>query len=408
MYRHFFELAEYPFQLTADARYFFQGQGYLRARDYLNYILRERDGVALITGEPGIGKTMLLEHALADLEADIVVGRIQQTLLTTTEFLLAICLQFGMKPFQFNKSVLIDEIQRFCHLLHAEGKTVVLVVDEAHNLRMDTLEEIRMLAKLEKNGKKLMQIVLVGQPALRHMLSSMRNDSLSQMIRLTCQIEPLSKSEIEYYIDYRLYVASNGVDRELIPSELLPAIMRYTGGVPHLINLLCDMMMIIACTNKSQVLDRTCLNAAVKTLGWPVYQKRTRDMPKPVDDNKFVQQRPLPILEIRQHNQIAARILLSRERMRIGREQGQDIRLEDRRASRQHAQILYLFGCFFLQDLNSTNGTYVNGQRVGWHALSNNDRVRIGHCLLEFQAGMAEELSDETGEITQPKLVAVN
>ena len=251
MYRHFFELEEYPFQLTADARYFFQGQGHMRAKDYLNYILRERDGVALITGEPGIGKTMMIEHALAHLDESIVLGRIQQTLLTTTEFLLAICLQFGMKPYQFNKTVLIDEIQRFCHLQNADGKTVLLVVDEAHNLRMDTLEEIRMLANLEKNGKKLLQIVLVGQPALRHMLSSTRNDSLSQMIRLTCQIEPLSKSEIEYYIDYRLYVASNGVDRELIPSELLTSIMRYTGGVPRLINLLCDMMMIIACTRNS-------------------------------------------------------------------------------------------------------------------------------------------------------------
>ncbi|MBI1422173.1 MAG: AAA family ATPase [Gammaproteobacteria bacterium] len=407
MYRHFFELAEYPFQLTADARYFFQGQGHMRARDYLNYILRERDGVALITGEPGIGKTMLLEHALADLDADIVVGRIQQTLLTTTEFLLAICLQLGMKPFQFNKTVLIDEIQRFCQLQHAEGKNVVLVVDEAHNLRIDTLEEIRMLAKLERNGKRLMQIVLVGQPTLRHMLSSMRNNSLSQMVRLTCQIEPLGKSEIANYIEYRLYVASNGVDRGLFPSELVPAIMRYTGGVPRLINLLSDMMMIVACMRKSQVLDRACLNTAIKTLAWPVYQKRIREMPKAVEDNKFVQQRPLPVLEIRQHNQIVARFLLSRERMRIGREEGQDIRLDDRRASRQHAQILYLFGSFFLQDLNSTNGTYVNGQRVGWHAISNKDRIRIGHCLLEFQEGMAEELSEVTGEITQPKLVAV-
>lgn len=407
MYRHFFELEEYPFQLTADARYFFQGQGHMRAKDYLNYILRERDGVALITGEPGIGKTMMIEHALAHLDESIVLGRIQQTLLTTTEFLLAICLQFGMKPYQFNKTVLIDEIQRFCHLQNADGKTVLLVVDEAHNLRMDTLEEIRMLANLEKNGKKLLQIVLVGQPALRHMLSSTRNDSLSQMIRLTCQIEPLSKSEIEYYIDYRLYVASNGVDRELIPSELLTSIMRYTGGVPRLINLLCDMMMIIACTRNSPSLDRACLNAAIKTLGWPMYQKRISDMPKAVYDNKFVQQRPLPILQIRQNNQIVARILLSRERMRIGREEGQDIHLDDRRASRQHAQILYLFGSFFLQDLNSTNGTYVNGQRVGWHALSNHDRIRVGHCLLEFQESMADELTDDTSETTQPKLVAV-
>jgi len=164
MYRHFFELEEYPFQLSTDARYFFQSQGHMRAGDYLSYILRERDGVAMITGEPGVGKTMMLEHALADLDGNIVVGRIQQTLLTTTEFLLAICLQFGIKPYQFNKTILIDEIQRFCHLQDTEGKSVLLIVDEAHNLGMDTLEEVRMLANLEKNGKSCYRLCWLDNP----------------------------------------------------------------------------------------------------------------------------------------------------------------------------------------------------------------------------------------------------
>jgi type II secretory pathway predicted ATPase ExeA len=412
MYRYFFELEDYPFQLTADARYFFLGNGHLRARDFLNYVLRERDGVALITGDPGVGKTIMLEHALAELDDNIVVGRIRQSLLTSTEFLLAICLQFGMKPYQFNKTVLIDEIQRFCHLQHADGKSVVLVVDEAHNLRMDTLEEVRMLANLERNGRKLLQIVLIGQSTLIHTLSSTQNDSLSQMIRLTCQIDPLNKAETADYINYRLYVANNGVNRELIPAELLPSIMRYTGGVPRLINLLCDMLLIIACMRETNTVDRTCLTAAIKKLGWKVYQKRhlvtsntDADLNADADENKFIQKRPLPILEIRHKHKIIARYLLNRERMRVGRDVGQDIRIDDRRASRQHAQILYINGSYFLQDLNSTNGTYVHSQRVKWHALTNHDKIRIGHCVMEYQESVLDEL---TVQIGQPKLVVNN
>ena len=335
-------------------------------------------------------------------------GRIRQTQLTTTEFLLAVCLQFGLKPETFSKPVLIDEIQRFCYERYLDRKTVMLVVDDAHNLRMDTLEELRMLANLESDGRKLLQIVLVGQPKLKHMLSVQRDNELSQIVRLSCEIEPLSLSEMEDYIEYRLYVASNGVNRELIPSEFMPGIMCYTGGVPRLINMLCDMVLITACMRNTTRPDSACLHAAIKKLGWPVYMKRLSNLPSPETGNNFVLQRPLPVLELNQNNEIAGRFLLNRERMSIGRGEGQNIRLDDRRVSRQHAQIIYVNGQYFLQDLNSTNGTYVQNERVGWHALSHKDRIRIGHCHLEFQEGAAEELADQTIQASQPKLVASN
>ncbi len=403
MYREFFRLDDYPFRLTADARYFYMGKGHMQAKAYLKYILHIRDGVAVITGDPGVGKTVLLEDVLAYLEDDIVVAHIKQTQLTTTEFLLAVCLQFGLVPEKINKTTLLNEIQRFCLRQHFKMKTVLLIVDEAHNLRVDTLEELRMLANLEKFGRKLLQVVLVGQPGLNHLLSSHRKDALSQMVRFSCHIEPLNIKEVGEYIDHRLAVASNGRYSLSFPRDSLPAIMCYTGGVPRLVNILCDTMLIGACLQGLPYIDASCFHGAIKKLGWPVYLKRASDMPKPIATDNFVQQRPVPILVVRQSGEIVGEYLLNRERMFIGRKEDQDITLNDRKVSRKHAQIVNIDGRYFLQDLNSTNGIYARSEPVKWHALTNNDRIKIGDCIIEYQESMSKDDAEQPHE-SQKKL----
>jgi hypothetical protein len=274
-------------------------------------------------------------------------------------------------------------------------KTVVLIVDEAHNLNINTLEELRMLANLEKFGRKLLQVVLVGQPSLNHMLSSHRKDALSQMVRLSCHIEPLTIKEVGEYIDHRLAVASNSSKTMSFPKDSLPTIMCYTGGVPRLVNVLCDMMLIAACLQGTPYVDAACLHAAIKKLGWPVYLKRITDMPKPnATENNVVQQRPIPMLVVRQSGEITGEYLLNRERMFIGRKADQDIKLDDRKVSRQHAQIVNINGRYFLQDLNSTNGIYVRSEPVKWHALLNQDRIRIGDCVIEFQESIETDIPE--------------
>jgi len=118
------------------------------------------------------------------------------------------------------------------------------------------------------------------------------------MVRLNCEIEPLCLAEMENYIEYRLYVASNGENREFIPSEFLAGIMCYTGGVPRLINILCDMLLTTVCLPNIMKMDSACLHEAIKNLGWPVYRKRANNTPDTNDENNFVQDRPLPILEM--------------------------------------------------------------------------------------------------------------
>jgi type II secretory pathway predicted ATPase ExeA len=399
VYREFFELDDYPFRLTADVRYFYLTGNQARAKSYLKYLLHIRDGVAVITGDPGVGKTALLEHVLAELGERVVVGRIGQTQLSTTEFLLAVCLAFGLQPERIHKASLIKDIERYVLNEHFSMRTVVLVVDEAHNLNVNILEELRMLANLEKYGRKLMQIVLAGQPSLGHLLSPYREESLSQMVRLSCHIEPMSLEEVRDYIRFRLQTASLRKEVVSVDNNLLPGIMCYTGGIPRLVNILCDTMLIFACMRYSPTVDASCFHLAINKLAWPTFMERKNELPEPGPQPLYIQdQRPVASLIVRANGKRVAEYLLNKQRIRIGRKQDMDIQLEGRKVSRYHAHIVHIGGNYYLHDLNSTNGTYLGYEPVKWHALQNHDRIRIGDYLIEFSETAAQALPQDSSQ----------
>lgn len=386
MYRDFFQLDDYPFRLTADARYFFMGEGHGRAAAYLNYLFHVRDGIGVITGDPGVGKTVLLEHVLGELSDEVVVARIRQTQLTATEFLMAVCLQFGIKPALTHKAVLLDAINRYASQQHFAGKVVLLVVDEAQRLKPQVLEEIRMLASLEEYGRKLFHIILCGQTELNQLLSPERKDALSQQVRLSCHIDPLAEEEVRRYIEYRLWIAGGEHSVEF-PPETLPLIMRFTGGIPRLINVLCDMTLIAASLRNRRFVDEDCVEAALRKLKWPPYADRTSALPTDVLLPRPGPGSDAPVARISVYwkGRVASEVKLDKERLLIGREAGQDIRLDTRKASRNHAQIVNIDGKFYLQDLNSTNGTYVKRQPISWHRLEHGDHIRIADFVLVYE-----------------------
>jgi general secretion pathway protein A len=405
MYRDFFQLDDYPFRLTADARYFFMGEGHARATAYLNYLLHVRDGIGVITGEPGVGKSVVLEHVLAEQKEDVVLARIQQTQLTATEFLMAVCLQFGLDPESNDKAKLIEALYRFCRKTHFGGKFVLLVVDEAQRLKPQVLEEIRLLASLEKNGRKLIHVVLSGQPELNLLLSPQNKDAMSQQVRLNCHIEPLKQDEVSRYIEYRLWIAG-GEHTVGFPEELLPLIMRYTGGIPRLINVLCDMTLIAACMRNNRFVDEASMQAALRKLEWPPYVERSGNLPK-----EYLLPRPGPVhnknqprIAVYNRGRIVAEYNLEKERLLIGRESKQDICLDAPKTSRTHAQIVNIDGRYYLQDLNSTNGTYIKKQQVTWHPLDNGDHIRIANYVLvyqEVQDGRANKQSEKIDSVSK-------
>ncbi len=386
MYRDFFKLDDYPFRLTADARYFFMGNGHAIATAYLNYLFHVRDGIGVVTGDAGVGKSVVLEHVLAELKEDVVVAHIRQTQLTATEFLLAVCLQFGLKPKQLHKAALIDTLNRFVQKMHYADKLLLLVVDEAQRLKPQVLEEIRMLGNLEKYGRKFLQIVLCGQPELNFILSPQRKDSMSQRIRLSCHIEPLTLEEVQRYIEYRLWIAG-GEHTVHFPDKLLPQIMHFTGGIPRLINVLCDMTLIAACMRNRLHVNMDSLQAAIRKLGWPPYAKRAASPPK-----EFLLPRPGPAsnplspkIYVYHSGRVVAEHRLDKARLLIGRDAKQDICLDVPKTSRNHAQIVNIEDRYYLQDLNSTNGTYVRKQLINWHPLDHGDHIRIADFVLVYQ-----------------------
>lgn len=384
MYCDYFGLNEYPFLSTADRRFFYLTESQAKAKEYLAYLLVLRDGIVVVSGEPGIGKTVLVEQVIASLPDKVSLARMNQTLLSQDEFLLSLCMQFGCTPENKDKAELYRAIENYAMDRHLDLSPVLLVIDEAQNLSPVVLEQIRLLASMEMFGRKLIQVILLGMPELAENINALPNDGFRQLVRLNHELLPLNREEIGDYIDYRLYVAGND-GRLSFPRELIDGILCYTGGVPRLINQLCDMMLVTAYINKTDQIDNYCLHSAIQKLSWPLYIERKSELPLHGNHNDDVDIRPLPLLTVCKNDVIVGKYLLNRKRMLVGRQKNLDIFIDEPKSSRIHAQIVYMDGQFFLHDLNSMNGTYFDGKRVKWHALSDNQSLRIGQHTLIYQ-----------------------
>ena len=393
MYCDYFGLKDYPFLSTADRRFFYLSDSQAKTKEYLGYLLVLRDGIVVVTGEPGIGKTVLIDQAIASLSEKVSVARLQHTLLTHDEFLLSVAMQFGCIPDEQDRPALYKAIENYAMDKHLELCPVLLIIDEAQNLSPLVLEEIRLLARMEMFGRKLIQVILMGHQDLAVNITALPNDAFSQLVRLNHAMQPLSREEICEYIDYRLYVAGND-GRLIFPRELVDGIMCYTGGIPRLVNQLCDMMLVTAFINKTDQIDSYCLHSAIQKLSWPLYIERKSELGtrKVVDDD--VDMRPLPLLTVRKHDVIVGKYLLNKKRMLIGRQKNLDIAIDEPKSSRIHAQIVYMDGQFFVHDLNSMNGTYFDETRIKWHALNDQDCLRIGQHQLSYQ--IADEQEEDT------------
>jgi general secretion pathway protein A len=273
MYLEYFGLKAQPFRLSPDSGFLFMSEPHIRAKAYMDYTVWNREGFLVITGEIGCGKTTLIQKLLSELDENVVVAKLFQTQLDEVEFLQALLVEFGLNPFNAKKVELLDMLNTFLIEQFLQTKQIVLIVDDAHNLSIKVLEEICMLAGLETHKEKIMHVILVGQPQLNETLDDPEMDQLMQRVKLRYHIRALSEQEVGPYIRHRLSVVG-AKDRILFPLDTLPLIYKYAGGIPRLINTLCDTVLTCTYADNLTKITPEVVEVAAKELQWLPYAER--------------------------------------------------------------------------------------------------------------------------------------
>jgi general secretion pathway protein A len=254
MYKAYFHLARNPFDLTPDPNCFVPTPRHNEALAALYYGVRRHKGFVVVTGEVGTGKTLLLRCLLRLLEnsKDIAYAYLFNSRLSATDFLQYVLSDFGLPASGKNKCDLLLDLSKFLLDRSSKQMTTVLIVDEAHDLSADTLEELRLLSNLETTEDKLLQIVLVGQPELDKKLDSNELRQLKQRIALRAQLRPLTAQQTQEYIEQRLRIAGADVNgASLFSSEAIAEVYSYSHGFPRLINTICENALIGAYARQS-------------------------------------------------------------------------------------------------------------------------------------------------------------
>ena len=268
MYLQHFEINDHPFRLTPDTDYLYMSPVHSRAKAYMDYAIFNRVGLVVITGEIGSGKTTLIKKILSEIdEKKVVVAKIFQTQLDDVQVLQFILLEFGLNPFNKNKVELLDLISKHLVESHIEGKQILLIIDDAQNLTMRALKELVLLSGIETQKEKMLHIILVGQPELNVALDTPDMEHLLQRVSLRYHVRPLTKNETFDYIKFRLKVAG-GDSRKIFESDVINSVYECSGGIPRLINTLCDNSMTIAYADDKKRIDKSVFDDVLLELQW--------------------------------------------------------------------------------------------------------------------------------------------
>jgi putative secretion ATPase (PEP-CTERM system associated) len=266
MYESFFHLREKPFDIVPDPAYLFRSRTHKQSMNYVRYGLQERLGYVLMTGEVGSGKTLVVRELVRTMGREFTFSRIFNTRLNSQELLAMANEDFGLDTAGKGKVQLLKDLYSFLIEENEAGRKPVLIIDEAQNLSLDLLEEVRMLSNFETSYTKLLQIVLVGQPELGRVLSLPEMRQFRQRIGISCRILPLTRQETEEYIRHRLSVAGNS-DAVSFTEESLESIHKYTGGIPRQINTLCNFLLLTAFTEERQDINGKMVRDVAQGIG---------------------------------------------------------------------------------------------------------------------------------------------
>ena len=265
MFEKYFGLDENPFNLTPDPKYLYYSQVHKEALAHLKYGIDERKGFILLTGEVGAGKTTMCRLLLTTLPENVKTALILNPSLSDIELLQSINQEFGINSSHASKKALIDELNSFLLDVRSKGENAVLIIDESQNLSPDVLEQIRMLSNLETEKEKLLQIVLIGQPELKTMLSTPSLRQISDRITVRYHMGLLSKSDTRDYIKHRLIVSGSHGEIKFTRCAI-NKIFGFSGGLPRRINSACERALLTAFTKGTSTINGSIARRAIKEI----------------------------------------------------------------------------------------------------------------------------------------------
>jgi general secretion pathway protein A len=265
MYNKFYGFKEKPFEITPDPRFLYLSENHKEALAQLTYAVGEKKGFTVITGEVGTGKTLLVQTLLGRLNGNVRTAYLFNPRLNSTDFLQYICEDFGLNGHNKSKGEHIAQLHHFLTACYANNENVVLIIDEAQNLDPELLEEVRLLTNLETPKKKLLQIILLGQPELNDILDNPQCRQLKQRVSLRYHLQPLKREETEEYVLKRLKMAG-AMDPYFFNPKAIDKIYKYTKGIPRLINIVCDNALLTGYANDQKIIGKSVIREVIRDL----------------------------------------------------------------------------------------------------------------------------------------------
>ena len=381
MYTDWFKLRKLPFRLRPDADFLYSDGSTGQALQSLRAAVNNSPGAICLLGEAGTGKTTLLHALAAQYQGAMPVGRIQQPNLTGPELRDALCDQFGLAAPATGESPPGNRLAAFLAEEARHGRAALVLVDEAHRA---SAQFLRALVAL-RTPTVAFRLVLAGEPELSKAIEALQTRGIEFGLVDTVHLERLDQTELAAYLDHRLKVAGNN-GRALFESEALVEIMRYSGGTPRLVNILCDTAMSYAETHNTQRVGVPEIRDAVQDLKWVEYSARASQAP--ASTGSSMNQRMLRAavtqeLEVLQSGRALYRMTLKAGKLVIGRGEDVGLRLDSPSVSRRHCQLITTSDETYIEDLGSTNGVLVSGHRRRMHRLVADDKIVIGdHTLI--------------------------
>lgn len=291
MYESYYGLNSKPFQLTPDPAFFFASKWHKRAMSYLQYGLSQAEGFIVITGDIGTGKTTIANSLLADIEDDIVAAQIVTPKLSPDELVKMVAAKFAIDVAGKTKADILKDLENYLFALSAQGRRALLLVDEAQNLPLETIEELRMLSNFQQAGKPLLQSFLLGQEELQPILRAPNMEQFRQRIVASCHLAPLTLDEVQSYIEYRLHHAGwNG--SQLFSAVAYEHIYRFTRGVPRKINTLMDRILLYGFLEELEVLDEKSVDLVIDEVREEMF----------VPDTPAMEEAPAGVVKPASHN----------------------------------------------------------------------------------------------------------